>query len=833
MYSKLFSKLILLPKHYEELKRKRGLSDQIINGAGLKSGGPHNEEIVNDLMQTESKGKLRALQIMQGDEASPLLLQDGVIIPYHTGNGLEYFRVHKFGLKDKTPPVYVPPRIEGLSDRWLIIAESEFKALAATVLGFRALGVPGITTHSKNNFDMLAVAIRDTKIKEVIILWDNECKNDPEYKDYFKPDKHARYDVEVWSYVLAMKINNLGDGINCRIATLPDDWRINGGIDLDAALAAGHGTDEFKAFIVDALGPKEYAAGWSEECQSVARRKVDRALYNSPISSEFGRYLVQTKNGVMPITNFTLRIGNSYRIRTKDDYVLNRSVIIADQYDNVSTPFFVESATISNVMAFRNWVASKGPYVMKGSQKELDLIIELETLNSDNSIIECPELLGWCEYLNCYLLGDVVVNGTGEAITPDENGVFWTKERGVRATSPYGEESVRLTSYKKDVNAAEVIKNIYENWNSQDMYLACGWTLACIFLDAIVKEHRVFPLLSISGVKESGKSSLAEMLASICGMNNIVMNSIDTMTPPGLERAMQFHSNLPIFMDEYRSSYKIQTQWDSILRSIYDRQRPTKAKRNSDEGVVTRRMRAGIVLIGETRPADSALATRCILVQMPKTFTGSTWKWIKENRRKFSAIYRQIAQQREKAIPVLLKRIEDMTKAFRKQDNDLSERYALNYAIATAPLELFAPGIFELDPQAFVTYITEHMQSNQAETNSSHISVSFIRELLTYKMRDSDFPKHGLAMRKTEGDGYEVVMHLPTAYSLWRTYQRSIGEYNPGWTEDSVKRALRVAGWGCKTVTMNGKTCYCITAPLHAIQDDQLREELKEMDAIA
>ncbi len=70
----------------------------------------------------------------------------------------------------------------------LVIAESEYKAMASGMLGVPAVGVPGIASFSRKHFDRLLQIVNALAPDNVSVCFDNEVKDNSSLPNY-KPDK--------------------------------------------------------------------------------------------------------------------------------------------------------------------------------------------------------------------------------------------------------------------------------------------------------------------------------------------------------------------------------------------------------------------------------------------------------------------------------------------------------------------------------------------------------------------------------------------------------------------------------------------------------------------
>ena len=178
-----------------------------------------------------------------------------ILIPYFDAAGdLVSLRPHKGGAKKgkvQRTHLYVPRRKDKGTQfdcEKVVIAESEFKCAALwQMLGegssenvadiWGVCGLPGI-----QQFQNIAVEnelidyLNDVNPTEVVIVFDNEEKGDPNLKGYNK-DFEKRFDSIIYARVLAEKLEKWFPQKIIKVGNLPDEWRDeNGKADWDGVL---------------------------------------------------------------------------------------------------------------------------------------------------------------------------------------------------------------------------------------------------------------------------------------------------------------------------------------------------------------------------------------------------------------------------------------------------------------------------------------------------------------------------------------------------------------------------------------------------------------------
>ena len=260
----------LSDQHRTELTGQRGLSRTTIDQCGFRTSRPANASLIEDLRKKYEDEDLLEYGILRQDDGleykpEPQLCGWGitkekdettgkhkfgqtnpVLIPYFDHHGqVITMRAHKGGLPKRLLPGDIEWRnyshpygehfLKHHKGGWCVITEGEIKAAAVQQCGIPCLAVPGITFIQNDGFraELLRI-LRRNWIKRVVIIFDNERKDDPKLAT-FQPDENKRYDVYIWANVIAHKL--VRDGIReVKVGQLPDEWQEKGKADFDGIL---------------------------------------------------------------------------------------------------------------------------------------------------------------------------------------------------------------------------------------------------------------------------------------------------------------------------------------------------------------------------------------------------------------------------------------------------------------------------------------------------------------------------------------------------------------------------------------------------------------------
>ena len=291
-YHRLIELVHLTDEHRQELKVKRGFADQTIDTFMFRSGGEYIIDVVEQLKKEYPLEDLVETGILKEINGTYLIenqLTDGrILIPYIDEDGKIYhLRPHKLGFEGIPIQPYCKFLLKDKPAK-IVLTEGEFKANALWQWGIPGLAIPGISSFGGNNFDRLVDLLKLYEVKEVVVIFDSETKDNPAYPN-FKEKVEDRYDTQYWSYMMAYKLNK--EGFRTSVGWLPPEWRDNGKIDFDGALAKGKTKADIEKVISQAKSYKEFLASLDEDGQRVVKRKIAKHFTKLNIRREFNKYV--------------------------------------------------------------------------------------------------------------------------------------------------------------------------------------------------------------------------------------------------------------------------------------------------------------------------------------------------------------------------------------------------------------------------------------------------------------------------------------------------------------------------------------------------------------
>lgn len=811
----------LRPDDHDALKTKRGFSDALIRHLKFSSASPDAGKVVAQVREKVGDevcleaGILVERHGRTTPEVHQDLLERNIVIPFRRAGRWYYWQTHKKALSSDIADIqpYLPR--ESLAGSIpVVITESAFKAAAAYQFGFPSVGLPGISSFAGRHFDRLARILYEEGASDLVVIFDNEVKDGSE-GDRIVEDPMRRYDTQYYAFVLAYRLSKYSKHdedeeveselafSRVRIGTLPDEWRVEGKVDIDSALAQGRTAKEFELVVASARSPSRFIEIEKEkgnEPERVLGRKIDEYFFRARAAVREDRnaasyYVFRTSkaNGNTYreyISDFVIRIRNRYE--TPDGCV--REAIMLNRRGDKSDPFMIDPNEMASLMAFKTACYSRGDFTWTGSTHQMQEVFQLELLRRDGRVIRQPDHVGWVEDAGGWLFGNCLIKPGGEVIEPDDNGVIWQGDEGWAAiplasgeAGERGIPEIYLGDERPDF--AEVTDQLVANWSDYHALKLCvGWVCACLASHWIFKEFRAFPLLFIEGKARSGKTTLSRWLSLMAGINESG-DHIEEATNVGVSRNVAYLSSLPYELVEYRNNRKVKDK-AGLMRVIWDRQGTSKGVR-AEFGTRRAMVRSGMIVNGQDAPVDHALLTRFVMINLKKMDIvkgGGTYRSMNRIGRKLSSLVRLVAERVEDP-EVFIEHCRQMVSWLEEKGTD-DERTAINYGIAAAGYDFFIRGQGNPDA-AFLKWLTEETKMTFEEREEEDLLPTFISDLDELWRKGKI--NHAVIHRGVR-DKEHIWIHLPSAFSAWQEFNRQRGREEE-WSKRALLGYLREEPW--------------------------------------
>lgn len=758
----------LSDKHIEELRGKRGFSDDTITKLRFFSGGKYLLELEQEIIKEFDKESLIAngICVASGKDAtlSPTLLDNRIIIPYLNAAGKCYLlRPHKLGLSSVPVEIYCPDW-NIVSD--LIMTEGEFKAVASAQLGIPAIAVPGISSFSKDNFQRLVKFLNDVKAHNICILFDNEEKSDPKYKNY-KDNPADRHDTEFYAYFMARQLD--AEGFRAQVGTLPDSWRVQGKADIDGALAQGKTKNDLSIVIASSKTAKQYVEELNREAQIVIRRKMSLKYFRSHIRREFGKYVATRRRGKTEwdeeIANFTMKIIATHQ--TSEGII--REIQFTNEFGDHSSCFAINPEDMGGAEGFTTFCFRHGNFIWRGHKEDLSNIWEGLFLEDDGRHIIEPDHIGWIESEGLWLFGNVAVDKEGKEMRPDKNHIFWLEKKGIKPIA------LGVTSGKTQISEGipyvsltpcdilEIKKRLTDTIGEIEAVKCLGWASAIPYLEDIFDVYGCFPFLFITGRTGSGKSTIAEWITCLFGIED-AGKSLSQTTVVAIQRALGYYSSLPVFLDEFRNTSDISFK-TGFLRNVYNRQSSGKGIK-ANFGIREAKVRGTLIIAGEETPNDNAILNRSILIEIiKKSRIINHYDWFTRNKSKFSHHILEIIKNKKRDLDLFMRVLAE-AKDYLTKHAGVDDRTAVNHAVLCAGHAI----TFGEEDLAFTDMIIQEAKKTNTDYQKDNMMHEFISDLQVMAHK-GDLKDHYWLVE--EG---QIFLYFEALYNLWSADARKRGK---------------------------------------------------------
>lgn len=798
IYTFLMDGSQLIDAHRADLIERRGFGDKVVKKARLFSGGKHNQALEASMLEKFKEQDLLSSSVFVFDDKqrravmNPILLRetnviDGkdvpcVIIPYLDAEGRAYvLRPHKLGLKGVPSEVYHEAALPDDPGE-IILTEGEFKAIAADAMGLVAIAVPGIQSFSESKFPQLVDMLKAKKVKKIVIMFDNEVKNDHTIPSRYKEDPSKRYDTEFYSYYMATKLEQFG--FETRIGVLPNAWRVDGKIDIDGALKAGKDRGDLMKVMYDALPRNDYLRELEPEAKQMVLRKRAQKRMKGHIKKEFNRYIATRTRGKNsweePISNFVIKV-----VATHDTQEgIKRELEFVNEFAVRSHSFTIDAEAMSSPDKFRKFCLSKGDFSWKGGLDDLMTIWESEFLMMDEGryIVEADHV-GWVESEKVWLFGNVLITGDGKEERPDKDGIIWLEKKGIKTTAlsmstgkSSIEEGVPYLNLMSKVDINEIRAKLAEAIGPEEAAVALGWVSAVPFMEEIFAYCGSFPFLFVTGQTTSGKSTVAEWLMRFFGVDG-GGKSISQTTSVAVQRLLAYYSCLPTFLDEYRNSKEIIPK-TGFLRNVYNRQSSGKGMK-AEFGLREAKVRGTLIVAGEETPKDAALLSRFIPIFISRAKRKvNHFNWFQSHKGKFSAHLYDILKRKKELGPVFAATFKEWQDKFVAQG--IEDRLALNYATVVAGHAI----IFGTKDMGFADWLVKETAAIQEEQREERAISVFMDDLLALKSRKL------IGADYWEADNLKAYVYFHGLHQIWaEQFKKSRGD--EAFKEQSIRAYFR------------------------------------------
>lgn len=414
------------------------------------------------------------------------------------------------------------------------------------------------------------------------------------------------------------------------------------------------------------------------------------------------------------LSNFTITIIASHY---REDGIYRE--IVFCQGEHKSSKFLIAPESMFD--RFKIFLSGCGNYSWWGNTIDLTNLWNYLYQRDTGKVIYEPDCIGWQEQYKIYMFENVAISDKGSILLPDNEGTYWLDGKGIRprslnikSDSIEGVPSLECTD-TIDINTIRQMLSDTMEPSHADQCL--GWCASVLFMEEIFHHFGNFPFLFISGKRGTGKSTIAQWLTYLFGLDGSGRMWSDT-TQVAIGRYLSYYSALPMWLDEYRNDAKYSFK-NGLLRDVFNRHVAGKGNRTGF-GVREDRIRGTLIVSGEETPQDNALLTRCIIIPMTKHHRRvNRFNWFSENRMLLSSFAFQILKNKHNTKDQYIKSLFANKESLSRLGFD--ERLSINKAIVATGFEL----LFGEDKSFASSLISNTKLDAQDQDEESAISVFF------------------------------------------------------------------------------------------------------------
>jgi hypothetical protein len=382
------------------------------------------------------------------------------------------------------------------------------------------------------------------------------------------------------------------------------------------------------------------------------------------------------------ISNFKITL--KYNLNFKGEW---KRQIILESDDTETYPFTLESEKMASIHAFKSLCLKKGNFFFEGKSSDLDEIWKMVLSKDDVPEVYLIDEIGYIRSHKTWLFKNLAIKDK-KLILPDEDKVFWLdKDYGIEILPlSYGRQMPKLEEPEDGYDLFSQLKLIEDSLNQNlggyKGSLLIGYVVATIYSRYYFRKYSSFPILFAYGKYQSGKNVFCGLLMKFFGLDQNFATSAQENTQAGVSRLLGYYSCLPIWIDEYRNSDKVNAM-SGFFRNVYNKVSPIKAKKE-EFGTRDVILKGNLVLSGEEMPVDTALRTRCVPVNLTsKERDDRLYNQVLSLSKNFSKITFSLIKQLDKGSIKEFLSIVDELKEFFVSEN-IKPRQAENYAAVLA-----------------------------------------------------------------------------------------------------------------------------------------------------
>lgn len=626
----------------------------------------------------------------KGSKSDNLKVETYRIIRYANPDEQEGKYDYPTGYDSQLP--FIPPKlIEAYENKkeipTLVLTEGYKKAAKGSKHGLDVVGLPSITVFTDKSlerqglFPDIVRLIKECGVKNVIILWDGDCRNFSQ-KDFDKSLELTRRPYQFFNMVVKLReflkdypvqvyfAHVLSDSYPTHPKGL-DDILVAAGKDAnmvasDLVLFDGKSkyfyrteitaysfknkilsyfglssAQDFYALHQHQIGDKAFMFGkrgyqaTNGQLRDITAVDVEmvRKQYQIPDGVDVqdfilynfyefeGCYWSFEKGSHVKLSNFTMVVKHLIRGLQPKRIVEIRNVFgITEQIE-------LSIEELISISKFKIRIEGFGNFSFEGTDRHLTKI--KQKLYAQEQQCKEFQMLGHQQRDNCWAWANGVYRYDTKEFTPvDEYGMLeidgnsfylpYYSSLHKHADEEFG--SLRKFSYQRSTDTvfSEWSKKFFEVFGENGM-LALSWAVATLYRDIIMTTAKGFPMLFAAGKKGSGKGTMTEALLHLWGEPPPQIMLSGKSTTVAFMRKMAQVQNGVVWLDEYSDG--LDEGKIQSLKNIWDGVGYERGNKSNDTTTNVVPVRASAIISGQDLPtADGgSLFSRVILTQFIQT----------------------------------------------------------------------------------------------------------------------------------------------------------------------------------------------------------------------
>jgi hypothetical protein len=403
------------------------------------------------------------------------------------------------------------------------------------------------------------------------------------------------------------------------------------------------------------------------------------------------------------------------------------------------------------------------------------------------------------------------VDKEGKEMRPDKNHIFWMEKKGIKPIA------LGVTSGKMQISEGipyisltpcdikEIRTRLTDTIGDIEAVKCLGWASAIPYLEDIFDVYGCYPFLFITGRTGSGKSTIAEWITCLFGIED-AGKSLSQTTVVAIQRSLGYYSSLPVFLDEFRNTSDIAFK-TGFLRNVYNRQSSGKGIK-SNFGIREAKVRGTLILAGEETPNDNAILNRSILIEIiKKNRANNHYDWFTRNKSKFSHHILEIIKNKKRDRELFM-RVLGEAKDYLTAHAGVDDRTAVNHAVICAGHAI----TFGEKDLVFADMIVKEAKKTNTEYQQDNLMHTFFSDLQVMAHKGELKDHYWLV---EEG---KIYFYFEALYNVWSAdaRKRGIEPFKPssvrGYFKEeegfiSMSARMRIGGYQRRCIVLDYEAC--------------------------